>query len=216
LTAANHISIYQKGQAPFVCLSSHIFPLVFFGTQMAITFSELALNLDQLRMSDARDGPRGIKLRSITYKGSPFKLRLADDLATLRIPFDPSTYNNNPNESRKNVVFSIPHESFNVFAELEDWCRRELECASLWCSSLKPSESYDPLLRAKIHTQGPRSCRYWNKDLESITAPAIIRNVPLNALVHIRGCYESRQGVGLMLEVADLQFGDPPSTTCPF
>ena len=75
---------------------------------MFVTFDELRLNMGDLKMTEPRDGPRGIKLFSITYQGSPLRLRLADDLATIRIPFEPSTYNNNPAESRKNVVFPIP------------------------------------------------------------------------------------------------------------
>ena len=183
---------------------------------MFVTFDELRLNMGDLKMAESRDGPRGIKLFSITYQGSPLRLRLADDLATIRIPFEPSTYNNNPAESRKNVVFSIPPESFNAFAELEERCREKLDCQILWSSSLKPHETYDPLLRAKIHTQGPRACKYWDKSTKTAATPNTFRNIPLNAVVLIRGCYESKQSVGLMLEVTDIQFGDPPPTDCPF
>lgn len=184
-----------------------------------VSVSQLAANLGALDLAPAQNGPRGMTIHPFTYQGQSLKLRLADDLNTVRVPFDPSTFNNSTTETRMTVAFSVPDSLFNLVAQIEERVRELLgsSAQSLWCSSVKPSDKYSATLRAKIHTQGPRQARFWNADGQQTTSPTVPwKTLPINAVVYFRGCYVTRQSIGLMLEVTDVQLGQPVTLTCPF
>ena len=72
----------------------------------------------------------------------------------------------------------------------------------------------DDLLRCKINLEKVRAYDAAKKRIE---IPKTMRGWTVNALAHLRGKWQTRQGCGLSIEVSDLQFSqeqrEPP---CPF
>ena len=120
-----------------------------------------------------------------------------------RILFEPSCYRGDGSEWRLTICFSGASEQIKKeLAAME-------ETTGATSSRLK-----DNSIRFKINTDKVRSYDPAKKRIESSNS---MRGWTVNAQVHVRGKWQTRQGTGLSLEVTDLQFlqeaREPP---CPF
>ena len=182
------------------------------------TVSQLLEGIDHLSLSSPRDGEKGMKFQSLSFRGAPLRIKLSDD-NDLTVPFEPSSWGGS--DTRRSITMNIPEPLFEAIAELEDWCRQVLEddnpaVQALWTSSVRPAERYSATLRAKINVAGPRQAKFYGETAEPIEPPTSWKGLRVNAVVHVRGVYFQKQGIGLMLEVTDLRYGQPPPPTCPF
>ena len=183
------------------------------------TVSQLVEHIDELSLATSYDAGKGMKIRPIRFRGAPLHLKLSDE-NTLGVPFEPSSWGGG-SETRKSIQFNIPQPVFEAMAELEDWCRQVLEddnptVQALWTSSIRPAERYSATLRAKINVAGPRQAKFYNEAGQLTEPPASWKGLQINAVVHARGVYISKQGIGLMLEVTDICFAKPSEPVCPF
>lgn len=185
------------------------------------TVSELLEGIDNLSLSPPHDVGKGMMVQAIRLRGAPLHLKLSDDKDNLTVPFEPSSWGGG-SETRKSVVFNIPEPMFEAMAELEDWCRQVLEdqhpaVQAMWTSSIKPAERYSASLKAKINLAGPRPVRFYDEAAQPTTDPPTSwKGLQVNVVVHVRGVYIQKQAIGLMLEVTDLRYGQPPKRACPF
>ena len=183
------------------------------------TVSQLLEGIDHLSLSSPHDAGKGMKIQAIRFRGAPLHLKLSDD-NNLSVPFEPSSWGGG-SETRKSIVFNIPEPLFEALAELEDWCRQVLEdhhpaIQALWTSSIRPAEHYAASLKAKINVAGPRPARFYDEAAQPTEPPTSWKGLRVNAMVHVRGVYMQKQAIGLMLEVTDLRYGQPPEPVCPF
>ena len=180
--------------------------------RMAITVQELAQCIDKLSLSTPRIvGKCGMKIGNLTLNGREVSVRLASDLESISIPFEPSVFQGTGAECRKGIVFDVPESVFAAFASVEEFCRQSLDAQSLWCSSLRPSERYPATLKAKINVAGDRTAKFYNEANEPADPPTNWRRLPCNAVVQLRGCYVQKQSVGMLFEVYHLQYNSEPT-----
>jgi hypothetical protein len=184
----------------------------------SISVQQLQEGLDTLRLSPPKDVQRGMRIYSLTLEDRPLLLKLAGDMHSITVPFEPSVFNGTGDEPRKGIVFNITPELLEVVAQLEDTCRQLLgetipNIDALWCSSVKPSEKYSATLKAKINVSGPRVCPFFDEANKPAEAPVTWKGLPVNAVLSIRGCYSQRQNVGMIIEVVALQYGSKVNAT---
>ena len=177
------------------------------------TVSQLLEGIDHLSLSSPHDAGRGMKVQPLRFRGAPLHIKLSSD-NDLTVPFEPTSWGGG-SETRKSIVMNIPEPLFEAMAELEDWCRQVLEddnpgVQALWTSSLRPAERHSASLKAKINVSGPRQARFYDQAAEPTSPPPSFKGLRINAIVHVRGVYIQKQGIGLMLEVTDLRYGQLP------
>ena len=130
----------------------------------------------------------------------PFQLKLGE----VRILFEPSCFQGDGTEKRLTICFSGADESLKKqLADMEASIDATTSCLK------------DDVVRCKINID---SCRCYDETKRSeLHIPPSMRGWTVNAQVHLRGKWATRQGCGLSLEVTDLQFlqevREPP---CPF
>ena len=131
--------------------------------------------------------------------GKPFNLMLEE----ARVPFEPSAFGGDGSETRLSICFSgVGDETKKQLAAMEESIGASTSCIK------------DDLLRCKINLDKVRT---YDASKKRIEIPKSMRGWSVNAMVHVRGKWVTRQGCGLSLEVTDLQFSqearEPP---CPF
>ena len=189
---------------------------------MAVTsVAQLLAGIDGLSLTAPRDGVAGMTFRGIQLNGQPLRIKLADDLESITLPFAPSVFKGTGDEPRKGIVFSVKPQVVEAMAVLEDACRQLLEDSNpkvqaLWCSCIKPGEQYAATLKAKVNVAGQKPATFYNAAGEAVPPPVDWKGLSVNAVIQVRGCYVQRQSIGLMLDVTDLQYGELVQKQCPF
>jgi hypothetical protein len=186
----------------------------------SISVQQLQEGLDTLRLSPPKDLQRGMRIYSLSMEDHALFLKLAGDMRSITVPFEPSVFNGSGDEPRKGIVFNITPEILEGVAQLEDTCRQLLgetipNIEALWCSSVKPSDRYSATMKAKINMAGPRVCPFFDEANKPAEAPVAWKGLPVNAVLSIRGCYSQRQNVGMIIEVSALQYGKVNATVPP-
>ncbi len=143
----------------------------------SISVQQLQEGIETIRLSPPKDVQRGMRIHSLSMEDRPLLLKLAGDMQTVTVPFEPSVYNGTGDEPRKGIVFNITPELLEVVAQLEDTCRQLLgetipNIDALWCSSVKPSEKYSATLKAKINVSGQRVCPFFDEANKPAEAPS--------------------------------------------
>ena len=139
-----------------------------------------------------------VTFTACSLDNKPFHVKLEE----VRIPFEPSCFQGDGTETRLTICFSEADESLKkMLADMEADIGATTSCLK------------DDVARCKINTDSVRS---YDVNKKRIELPSM-RGWTVNAQVHIRGKWVTRQGCGLSLEVTDLQFlqevREPP---CPF
>ena len=140
-----------------------------------------------------------VTFTACSLHGQPFQLLLEE----ARIPFEPSAFGGDGTETRLSICFSgLSEDMKRQLTAMEDSINASTSCIK------------DDLLRCKINLDKVRT---YDASKKRIEMPKSVRGWTVNALVHLRGKWTTRQGCGLSLEVTDLQLSqeqrDPP---CPF
>ena len=92
----------------------------------SISVQQLQEGIETIRLSPPKDVQRGMRIHSLSMEDRPLLLKLAGDMQTVTVPFEPSVYNGTGDEPRKGIVFNITPELLEVVAQLEDTCRQLL------------------------------------------------------------------------------------------
>ena len=174
-----------------------------------------------LALSAPKEATKGMIIYDVRLNHAPIRLKLAmgEDIT---VAFEPSSWNN-AETSRMTLTLNAPDVILAAVAELEDWARQVLEdkhpnVQSLWTSAVKPADKYEGKLRTKITLDGPRAARFYDEATQLTTAPDTWRGRSAQVVVHVRGIYAQKQGIGLMLDTTDVKIGPPviKQPRCPF
>jgi hypothetical protein len=128
---------------------------------------------------------------------------IAWTLEGVRVPFEPSVFGGDGSETRVNICFADVSEEIKAqLTAMEQSIHATTSCIKGECLKCKIS-------RDKVRTYDASKTRC---DL-----PETLRGWTVNARVHLRGKWATRQGCGLSLEVTDLQVKcQQTHTLCPF
>ena len=134
--------------------------------------------------------------------GKPILLRLED----VRIAFEPSCYGGDGTELRKNICFAnAPEDIKQIVGDMEQSLAFNPPC----CSVLK-----DDLLKAKVSVD---KVRIFDADRNRVEPPKTWRGWQVNAVIKVRGKWETRTQCGLCLELTDVQLlHEASEAVCPF
>jgi hypothetical protein len=193
----------------------------------AKSINELLDNIDELSLTSEKSqaNSTGLAVYSLKLAGKPLDLKLAEDLESVSVAVEPSGYGTMG--SRKTVTLNVPQHVFEAFAALEEACRQALaefepDVNALWHSCVRPQQVFPATVRAKINTSSPRAARFYDSANAPAGPPKTWAGLPVNAVLHARGCYVQRLPNGtpaayrLMLEVTHLSYGTSPAEVCPF
>ena len=116
---------------------------------------------------------------------------------------------------------SIPQESADAFISMEDWAMQQLNAQvpnikEIWVSSVRPNEKWPPTLRCKINVAGSKTVNYYNGNNERCDAPTDWRQLPVNAIIAIRGVFIQKSCAGMLLDITHLQYVDAADDDAPF
>ena len=193
---------------------------------MAISVNELAQTIEQVTLTTAINvgNKGGMKMCKAFYNDTkPLMVKLAEEME-LSCPFEPSAYKGTGEEERVGIVIRITSEIYDAFAALENHCREQLEADgiqhvnNLWCSAIR-ADKYGHTLRCKINIKGERAAYFWDSDGQLTVPPPELKNLPINAQVHMRGVNIQKATIGLLADVVSLQYGTEPvevEKKCPF
>ena len=126
--------------------------------------------------------------------GNPIRLRIDG----ARIVFEPSCYGGDGTEIRKNICFAVTDEEV----------RQTIQAMEESLSGNVSSCIKDDTLRTKISMD---KARFFDVAHNRIEAPKILRGCTANAMVTIRGRWETRTMTGLCLETTDIQLVEEAS-----
>ena len=140
-----------------------------------------------------------VTFTACSQNSQPFQILLEE----AHIPFEASAFGGDGTETRLSMCFSgVSDDMKRQLTAMEESINASTSCIK------------DDLLRCKINLDKVRT---YDASKKRIEMPKSMRGWTVNALVHLRGKWTTRQGCGLSLEVTDLQFSqearDPP---CPF
>ena len=157
---------------------------------------------------------------NLTCEGLPVTMRVVDDLQSAKIPFEPSCFGGAAGD-RKGCLMSIPQESADAFISMEEWAMQQLDVQvpnikEIWVSSVRPSEKWPPTLRCKINVAGSKTVKYYNGNSERCDAPTDWRQLPVNAIIAIRGVFIQKGYAGMLLDITHLQYVDEADDDAPF
>ena len=131
--------------------------------------------------------------------GTQIQLRLDNT----SIMWEPNVYGGDGSENRVNITFRCPDEIASVVHAME---------ASLGevCSCLK-----DDALRCKVSLD---KVAVYDANRQRVSKPGSLKGWSVNAVVNVRGKWETRTQQGLCLECTNLQLlsQDAPTQACPW
>ena len=131
--------------------------------------------------------------------GKPITLRLT----AVKVIWEPSVYGGDGTEVRKNICFTASDEIAQAVAAMEE------KLTGTVVSCLK-----DGTLRCKVNVD---KVRVFDAAKCRIEKPDMWRGWSVNAFVHVKGKWESRNSTGLSLECQDIQFLEQAAEPeCPF
>ena len=132
--------------------------------------------------------------------GKPLLLRLEN----ARIAFEPSVYNGDGTELRKNICFTNVQEDI-----METVKAMETSLGCPVCSCVK-----EDLLKAKVSMD---RIKVYDASRSRADMPQLWRGWEVNAMIRIRGRWDTRSQSGLCLELTDIQLLQETSEAiCPF
>lgn len=161
---------------------------------------------------------RGSKIAKIRYDGG-------GDLVfkppcNVRVPFEPSTFDKDPNAQRLNLVLEIADPDVEATLRYFDsWivdyvtehCERILkksltrdQVAAGYSSCLRNSrDGYPPTLKTKIDLSGPRRVTCWDADGNQTQLPDSWRSVLVRPALHITHVFMMAGQWGAVMQLTD-------------
>lgn len=134
---------------------------------------------------------------------------IAWTLEGVRVPFEPSVFGGDGSETRVNICFSdVSDEIKAQLTAMEQSIRATTSCIK--------EDASAPLARLKCKISRDK-VRVFDASKTRCELPETLRDWTVNARVHLRGKWATRQGCGLSLEVTDLQLKcQQTRALCPF
>ncbi len=141
-----------------------------------------------------------VSFTACSSEGKPILLKLE----SVRIAFEPSVYGGDGTELRKNICFTKVQD--DIMATVR---AMEESLESPACSCVK-----EDLLKAKVSLD---KVKIFDASRNRTEPPKTWRGWEVNAMVRIRGRWETRTQHGLCLELTDMQLLQEASEAmCPF
>ncbi len=141
-----------------------------------------------------------VTFTACSSEGKPILLKLEN----VRIAFEPSVYGGDGTELRKNICFTRVQDDIMSAVKAMEESLASPACSCVKEDLLKTKVSLDKVKifdASRNHTEQPKTWRGWD----------------VNAMVRIRGKWETRTQCGLCLELTDVQLLQEASeATCPF
>ena len=144
------------------------------------------------QLSDATANAKGAKSCKLDSNGAQVVFNLEDSSSPAYSPFGATNYGDDTS-SRQTIEFKLNLEQQKHWDAFDNWCLSYLHTNSerifkkqmtqeqlreSYRSPVTREEGFEPHLRCKINTCGPKVARAW-KDQERIELPSNLRNVPL-------------------------------------
>ncbi len=144
------------------------------------------------QLSDATANAKGAKSCKLDSNGAQVVFNLEDSSSPAYSPFGATNYGDDTS-SRQTIEFKLNLEQQKHWDAFDNWCLSYLHTNSerifkkqmtqeqlreSYRSPVTRKEGFEPHLRCKINTSGPKVARAW-KDQERIELPSNLRNVPL-------------------------------------
>ena len=141
-----------------------------------------------------------VSFTACSCEGKPILMKLEN----VRVAFEPSVYGGDGTELRKNICFTQVQD--DIMAAVRGM---EESLESPACSCVK-----DDLLKAKVSLE---RVKVFDASKNRTEPPKIWRGWEVNAMVRIRGRWETRTQCGLCLELTDIQLlQEAGEAACPF
>ncbi len=141
-----------------------------------------------------------VTFTACSSEGKPILLKLVN----VRIAFEPSVYGGDGTEMRKSICFTQVQDDALAIVKAMEETLEEGTCSCVKEDLLKVKVSLDKLRifdESRNRPEPPKTCHGWE----------------VNAMVRIRGRWETRTQQGLCLELTDIQLLQEASeATCPF
>ncbi len=141
-----------------------------------------------------------VSFTACSSEGKPIILRLEN----VRIAFEPSVYGGDGTEVRKNICFTQVQDDILATVKAMEESLESTACSCVKEDLLKTKVSLDKIRifdASRNRTEQPKTWRGWK----------------VNAMILIRGKWETRTQCGLCLELIDIQLLQEASeATCPF
>jgi len=140
------------------------------------------------------------KVGSVTFTSltKPVQLRLDSS----QIVYEPGVYKGDGSENRVNISFKVPESTQQTVTDME-------KEATTTCSCLK-----EDIMKCKLTLD---KARFYDIGKSRMTKPDKLRGFVVNAMVTVRGKWETRTSSGLSIEVTDIQLLDKvEQEECPF
>lgn len=131
--------------------------------------------------------------------GKPLLLRLEN----VRVAFEPSVYGGDGTELRKNICLTqVQDDILATVKAMEESLEKPCSCVK------------EDLLKAKVSLD---KVKVFDASRNRTEPPKVWRGWEVNAMIRIRGKWETRTQCGLCLELTDVQLLQENSeATCPF
>jgi len=138
----------------------------------------------------------------------------------LTAPFGPSSFDKDPAATRMSFDIRCPEEAQDFFQNLDAWAVEYLaehserlfkkklspeQVAVGYVSCLKTKEGYEPLIRAKINTEGKKAICYWTPDGKERGPPESWRGVRMMLKLHVSHLWIMGTQFGLAINALDAQ-----------
>ena len=140
-------------------------------------------------------------------KFEPLDTPTSLELTGVRIIYEPSVFGGTGDEVRKNIVFEIPPDVITAVQQHEASIASSCTDAPL-CSCLKGDA-----LKCKISMD---SVQIFDSTCTPTQPPGVWRDLPVNAIVDVKGKWSTRTQTGLSVVVRAIQLLDSRPRECPF
>jgi hypothetical protein len=152
----------------------------------------------------------GMKFWSPTQ---PVCFMLSSEGTPAVIPWPASVFDGDGTETHLNLCLKVPDTVVAMIRNLENRAQQQ-SGAKEFNSCLKDGE----ILKTKVHVAGERCVRIWSAERKLVGADMLrtVRNQQVNAVIAVRGVYQSGRSCGLMLETTDLLLGQQEEPAFPF
>jgi hypothetical protein len=140
-----------------------------------------------------------VSFTACSFGGKPIVLKAEN----ARIVFEPSVYGGDGSELRKNICFTnVPDDIMANVQAMEGSLESPCSCAK------------EDLLKAKVSFD---KVRIFDASRNRTGPPETWRGWEVNAMIRVRGKWETRTQCGLCLELTDIQLlREANEATCPF
>ena len=173
---------------------------------------------------------RGARLALVTDSGGrppTFKLTT---LPTLSSPWGATSFDGT--SSRMSINYHLEPDHVTFFDRLDEWFVRHLsthserlfkktytqdEMRSLYRPLVTRHEGYQPTLRTKLNSEGPRRVRLWSAKCTPLEGDELanLRQYLLAPVLAIKGVWNMSKEIGVTIETQHIMLSSASTDDCP-